>query len=471
MARTRWRPRSLLQLVLIGFGMVMLPLGILLGQSSQALKQLSVLADESARQAVEYTRRAQSISSLALDIERTARQYQVVEDADLLDVLQQQQAQFIRLLSMRFETLPTPETEPMLQALMPKLATLGAGQDPTPDAALEALTELVPLSQEYQNSSRQQVDQALEQMRQHTLHVRQRIWWQAALLIGLSLLLVVLFSYLIVRPIHRLERRIRSIGDPDAPEEKTPLRGPAELVMLGERLDWLTERLDEVDAQKRQFLRHMSHELKTPLASIREAGDLLHDQVLGPLTDEQRDITDLLSENSRQLQALIEQLLDYNLLQGHQDVDKRDFDLRALLDEVLVGYRLTVRQKAIEVILPDPETLCFGDRRLIRRSLDNLISNAVFYGDEQGIIRVEIERQNDNQKVRVGNTGPKIPPADAQHIFEPFRQGSAKRNGPVKGSGIGLSVAADCARVQGGQIHLIDRDDVDVCFEIILPTA
>ena len=106
--------------------------------------------------------RKESISSLALDIERTARQYQVVEDADLLDVLEQQQAQFLRLLSMRFETLPTPETEPMLQALIPKLATLGVAQDPTPDAALEALAELVPLSQEYQNSSRQQVDQALE---------------------------------------------------------------------------------------------------------------------------------------------------------------------------------------------------------------------------------------------------------------------------------------------------------------------
>src|SRR5690554_4215338 len=82
----RWRPRSLFQLVLLAFLVVMLPLGVLMFQAAQALSELSRLADVSARQAVEETRRARTLGSLALELERSARQYAVVEQESLLEI-------------------------------------------------------------------------------------------------------------------------------------------------------------------------------------------------------------------------------------------------------------------------------------------------------------------------------------------------------------------------------------------------
>ncbi len=84
--------------------------------------------------------------------------------------------------------------------------------------------------------------------------------------------------------------------------------------MLGERIVWLHDKLKELELQKYQFLRHVSHELKTPLAVLREGTDLLCEQLVGPLTPDQLEICQMLDENSRRLQTLIERLLDFNRL-------------------------------------------------------------------------------------------------------------------------------------------------------------
>src|SRR5437016_2212245 len=88
-------------------------------------------------------------------------------------------------------------------------------------------------------------------------------------------------------------------------------RCPEDLQSLGERLDWLRRRLAELEAEKNRFLRHLSHELKTPLTVLREGAELLNDQVGGPLAPPQRQIVAIMRDNSVKLQRLIQDLLDY----------------------------------------------------------------------------------------------------------------------------------------------------------------
>src|SRR5690625_1618570 len=102
----RWRPRSLLQLVLLAFLVVMLPLGVLMYQAGQALSELSHLADVSARQAVEESRRARVLSNLAVEMERSARQYAVLEQESLLGLYAERHREFRELLAQQRQFLP-----------------------------------------------------------------------------------------------------------------------------------------------------------------------------------------------------------------------------------------------------------------------------------------------------------------------------------------------------------------------------
>ncbi len=95
---------------------------------------------------------------------------------------------------------------------------------------------------------------------------------------------------------------------------------------MGKRIIWLSERLAWLESQRHQFLRHLSHELKTPLASMREGTELLADRVAGPLTPEQQEIVEILDSSSRNLQKLIEQLLDYNRKQADGPVAREAVD-------------------------------------------------------------------------------------------------------------------------------------------------
>ncbi len=465
----RWRPRSLLQLVLLAFLMVMLPLAVLMFQAGQALSELSRLADQSARQAVDETRRARTLGALALEMERSARQYAVVEEESLLDIFDERLAEYRRLLARQRQLLPDDPDVEALAGQLDRLAEL-------PGLPLEEfkarLTDFLPFvehTEAMRHATNQRIDERLEAIRQRAETVQHRLWWQTAALVSASLILMLLFTRLIVRPVRQLERRILGIGSGGQDAPMTPVQGPAELVSLDERLDWLASRLEELEEQKQQFLRHMSHELKTPLASVREGSSLLADGVAGELSQHQREILDLIDASGSELQQLIEQLLDYNLLQHNRRLELEQLDVATVVKEVLAKHRLGLQQKGMAVRCFDGPLAWRLDRTATARLLDNLVSNAIAYGEDGGELEIRARPSTDRLVLEVANSGEPIPEEDRPRLFEAFYQGSIRRKGALKGSGIGLSVAADCARLQHGSLALVDDDRLAVCFRLILP--
>ncbi|MBF8222302.1 sensor histidine kinase [Halomonas sp. 328] len=466
----RWRPRSLLQLVLLAFLVVMLPLGVLMFQAGQALAELTRLADVGARQAVEETRRARALTSLSLEMERSARQYAVVEDPGLMAIFSERHAEFESLLRDQRRLLPD---DPDIRALFPLLEELAS----LPDAAgaevrerLDAFAALANHAEAVRRATNRKIDERIEAIRERADNVQARLWLQTLALVSASLALMLLFTWLIMRPIRQLERRILGIGgDSRTAPVAHSIQGPAELVQLGERLDWLSARLGEVEAQKQQFLRHMSHELKTPLASVREGTALLCDGVAGGLDPRQREILELIDASGEELQRLIEQLLDYNLLQHHREVDTLRFDMTALIEELLAKHRLALTHKGMRVSAPVVSLEWCADRTATGRILDNLLSNAIAYGEDGGVLEIRQRREGATLVLEVANSGAAIDESDRARLFEPFYQGRARRQGALKGSGIGLSVAADCARMQQGTLELVTDDLLPVCFRLTLP--
>ncbi|WP_425445081.1 sensor histidine kinase [Zobellella endophytica] len=456
-------------MVLIAFTLVLLPLILLVIQNSRSLEQVIQLAQDGIESAVVDTRRASDLNDLALDMERTIRRYAVLETPDL-------RLSYLRLLERYRQELDSlllvVEAGPLAASLQDQLI----GLVDLAQAGGEQIREQVGVFDAFNSGTleldrltREQIDGRIQQVREHVIQVRQRLWVLSAALGGASLLLVLLFTYLIIRPVRQLERRILSLGAGVEPDERA-IRGPAELVELGERLLWLHHRLRELEAQKMQFLRHLSHELKTPLASLREGADLLAEKVTGPLTQEQEEICELLVHNSFRLQGLIEQLLDYNRVQQVQ-VYQEPVAVLPLLEQSLEAHRLTIENKAMRVSLELDESPPMADGHRLKLVLDNLISNAVNYGDAGGLIRIEARAREDDYYLSVANSGQPIPEQDRERIFEPFVQGSQERTGVLKGSGIGLSIAREAAISMGGRLAL-DTSVADlVCFELCLPKS
>lgn len=465
----RWRPRSLLQLVLIAFVVVMLPLGVLMFQAAQAVTELTRLADISARQAVEETRRARTLGALALEMERSARQYAVLEQDSLLEIYVERLEEYRQLLALQRRLLPE---DPVVAALEEQLESLGELPELTAEALesrLDAFPAFAERTEALRQATNQRIDARIDVIRERARMVQSQLWWQTGALVSASLVLMLLFSWLIIRPVRHLERRILRIGSGTRDESPRPVQGPAELIELDERLDWLASRLDELEAEKQRFLRHMSHELKTPLASVREGAALLADGVAGELATQQLEILELIDGSGRELQRLIEQLLDYNLLQHNRRVEIERLDVATLLREVLAKHRLALANKGMRVDAFDGPVEWSLDSTATGHILDNLVSNAIAYGADGGVLEIRASRRRDSLELEVANSGDPIPEVDRPRLFEAFYQGSVRRQGPLKGSGIGLSVAADSARLQGGELSLVEDSRLAVCFRLTLP--
>ncbi|ART62289.1 sensor histidine kinase [Kushneria marisflavi] len=469
--KRRWRPRSLLQQVLTAFLLVMLPIGVLIHLAGQSFSQLSELADVSAREAVDETRRARQLTNLSTDMERSARQYAVLDDQSLLEIYGERRARYSDLLN---EHAAFMGDSPLIQSLRRQLTVLETL--PTPgenslSAQLSEFSRFTASTEALAEATRRQVDARIDEIRAQASQVTTRLWQATLALVSFSLVLILFFTWRIIRPIRQLEQRILGIGGSGDTEETRPIQGPLELVNLEERLEWLSARLKELEEQKQQFLRHMSHELKTPLASIREGSGLLADGVVGEMSQRQREIVLLIDESGQELQTLIEQLLDYNLLQQNRRLNVTRFDVASVIHEVLSKHRLALQQKGMVVEERRAPLYWQADRARTARILDNLVSNAIAYGDDEGRLYISASADQQHLTLDVANSGQPINERDRDHLFEPFYQGSSQRKGPLKGSGIGLSVAAESARAQHGTLSLIEDsiNGCEVCFELVLP--
>lgn len=469
----RWSlfPRSLRQLVMLAFLLILLPLLVLAWQAWQSLNALSAQAALTNRTTLIDARRSEAMTNAALEMERSYRQYCVLDDPTLARVYQSQRKRYSEMLDAHAGVLPDEKIWQSLRQSLNDLAKIqchNSGPDAQASAWLEgfasANTEMVQATRTVVFSRGQQLQQEIAERGQF-------FGWQALVLFLVSLAMVLLFTRMIIGPVKGLERMINRLGEGRALSNQAVFSGPRELRSVGQRIIWLSERLAWLESQRHQFLRHLSHELKTPLASMREGTELLADEVVGPLNAEQQEVVAILDNSSRNLQKLIEQLLDYNRKLADGAVDLESVELAPLVEMVLSAHSLPARAKMMHTAVTLDAPTCLAEPMLLMSVLDNLYSNAVHYGAESGNIYIQSSTQGARVYIDVVNTGTPIPEAEKTMIFEPFYQGSHQRKGAVKGTGLGLSIARDCIRRMQGELQLVDDSAGDVCFRIALPLA
>jgi two-component system sensor histidine kinase GlrK len=295
-----------------------------------------------------------------------------------------------------------------------------------------------------------------------------------------QLILLVIFSTAVVltmslaltryisRPIAELDGAIRQLGGADFTRRIT-VRGPEDLRSLGERLDWLRRRLAELEAEKNRFLRHLSHELKTPLTALREGAELLNDQVVGPLAPPQRQVVSIMRDNSVKLQRLIEDLLDYQrALHAAASLAPKPAALDSVIREALRPHELAMQAKGQHLALELEKLNVEVDAEKLASIVDNLVGNAVKFTPPGGSISVTARASGADAVIDVVDSGPGVPVEEREAIFGSFFRGRAKASGRVEGTGLGLAIAREFAEAHGGRIQVMPRSS-GAHFRVTLP--
>ena len=474
MALGRLRLRSLTGLIFIGFSILAVPL--LVGVVGAAV-QIRRLADDSEQMvlmAVATTRQAQVLLRQVALMERTARLYQIVGRPALLDAFDRSR-QGLETSLTAIEKLPgAAERAEATRAMRESAATvagkLHASSGGTVRAGIAALSEVERLAEQLAQLAGRQIDRDLQELRERTSLARRNLLWQSTALVPITLALGFLFTVRVIRPLRSIDEAISALGHGQL-QQPISIRGPSDLQALGSQLEWLRRRLLEIADERNRFLRHMSHELKTPLANIREGSELLTEGAVGTLDPEQREVAGIMRENSLRLQRLIENLLSYSEWQARRGaLELSEFELKPLVDTTLEQYLLPLNSRRIRLDTDVPAGLLLrADRPKLRLIVDNLLSNAVKFTPDGGTITLRAAAKDDWLELEVADTGPGIAPEDRSRIFEAFYQGATPAGSLVRGTGIGLSVVEEFVRAQGGSVELMDGEFAGAHFRVRLP--
>lgn len=470
------RPRSLTSLLLVGILLVVVPLAGAVLQAGTQLGRLATEADTLVREGVELSGETQSLFRHLTAYERSANLYLLLADPRLLEASRATQQQILDTTA-RLETFPLdPPTRERLEALrratLAALAALefGGPADPGRPARLATrLEELAAVADAVAADARADLETRLADLERRITATRERLTLWLAALVPAAVVLGLFFVLGVLRPLRRIDQAITELGR-GAFSRPIAIQGPSDIEALGRQLEWLRVRLVELAQEKNRFLRHMSHELKTPLANIREGTDLLLDGAVGELDAQQREVTGILRDSGLKLQQLIENLLSYSAWQSQATVlELSKFPLASVIRPAFDAQRLGIAARRIEVRHEIADLELRADRAKLRLIFDNLLSNALKFTPPGGTITVRARRVGPQVVIDFADTGPGIPANERERVFEAFYTGSTPQAGPLKGSGIGLSVVVEFVAAHGGRVELGNGEFPGAHFRIRLP--
>jgi signal transduction histidine kinase len=292
----------------------------------------------------------------------------------------------------------------------------------------------------------------------------------------------------ITRPLGTITNAAATIARGDY-ATRVPRAGDAELVRLADSFNDMVQEISEshdalgkqtdvakaANRAKSDFLATMSHELRTPLNAIGGYVDLMDMGLRGPVNEAQRRDLSRIRAAQQHVLGLISSMLDFSRIEaGHVTYDLQPVALSSFLEglDVLVAPQAASKSFTLEYVPPDPALGALADREKLRQILLNLLSNAIRHTPSGGQITLDaLASDGDHVTVHVRDTGPGIPEAKHEEIFEPFVQLDRTLARPREGVGLGLSISRDLARGMGGELSVENRPTGGACFTLRLVRA
>lgn len=441
-------------------------------------------------------------------IEETAVKFRITRDSAYLRQFRDAVAGFDNgLRTLAEEPLSIEERAEVdrLVAAWDEFTEHAAGIDAAmhPDPALDALLLEIQTSIDELRAQTQRVAAASREVMERRLaesaaaaRKAERVTWGAAIV---ALTASILVSGLIIRSVadalSRLKEGTRQVAEGNF-DYRLELGRRDEFGQLAQDFNAMNHRLGELDRMKRDFLSKVSHDLKTPLASMQETLQLLLDGMPGPLTDSQRRLLVLNQESGRRLSAMIGKILQLSAMEaGTVGLEIGTYSLAGVVQEAVDHTAMAGAERGVRITteLPGPGVLLDCDREQILQVLFNLIENATKFSPPDGVVRVSARyaehRPDDVPEERwaavkhgpargagvacieVADDGPGVPDDEKEAIFERFYQANAGRKVAGRGVGLGLTICREIVDSHGGAIWVRDGVDGGSTFAVLLPGA
>lgn len=301
----------------------------------------------------------------------------------------------------------------------------------------------------------------------YAIQDRMILYFVAAAAAALAAALV--FSRVITRPIAALTRVIQRMGKGDL-SARVPVRGSGELRRLAETFNTMSEKLESLDRSRNQFVSNASHELKTPLATMKI---MLESVIYQPeMEKELRNefLGDINSEIDR-LNLVISDLLTLVRMdtQGMR-LNRQNMDLSEILSSVVHKLAPMAEKKRQRLTLHmSGECPMYADASKLTQVVYNIIDNAIKYTQAGGSVSVSLQRTGRNVTVAVQDNGPGIPVDDQTHIFDRFYRVDKARSRETGGTGLGLSIVHQIVRLHGGEVKVESQEGKGSLFTVELP--
>jgi len=471
----RWLlPKSLNGFLLLGLVVLAGPLLFAILNATVQMRRLASTSQHLVADSVRTTRISQDMFAQLALLERSARLYLVLTDPSVLAAFRQHDQRISEDAAALHGALRGIQARTQLQQFedaldqIRSLVLVSPGGARSASRLSQTFTQLSDLAGGIADLSNRQIDGDVGSLQRQTDRERRELFQESTLLLPLVLIVVLLFALRLSRPLRQIDRAIGELGRGNF-SRAIAISGPIDLERLGHQLEWLRNRLLELAQERNRFLRQMSHELKTPLANIREGTELLMDGAVGELGSGQREVTAILRDNGIKLQRLIENLLSFSAWQSNNTgLELSEFRLRPIVKQVLENQQLTLVSQRVRLDVHVEDVTLSADRGKIRLILENLLSNAIKYSPRGGVIYLRALASGEELILEVADSGPGVPLEDRARIFEAFYTGRSPA-GHVRGTGIGLSVVNEFVNVHKGTIEVVDGEFPGAHFRMRMP--
>ncbi len=296
------------------------------------------------------------------------------------------------------------------------------------------------------------------------------------ILIVISLIVCLLIGVLssvmsdvIIGPIERFTRIIRGM-EGDTPDKHVPVMGKDEVAELGVAFNSLIDKLEEMEEKRRLFVSNASHELKTPLSSIK----LLSDSILSMNELDEESVREFMGDINGEIDRLtkiIDRLLSLTKLDvGDDQLDLKVTDLNEMADRIVKSLLPVSEDKNVTLSnATNKEALAMVDREKFWQVVYNITDNAIKYTPSGGTVTVYVFNDGEFCRIEIVDTGIGIPEDDINKIFDRFYRVDKARARESGGTGLGLSIANDVVMMHEGKILVDSTEGVGTKFIIIVP--
>lgn len=421
------------------------------------LQQLSDMSNSTEQQIEKLSDIGHSLGEQGEVFERSSRQWVALDDVSFADTAIRANQELLRL-AQQLNDFPDQSLHNLGASLSGWSAVSGGlllqSAKESKDSLSKQYEQLSTLSKSFGLISKRTIDGS-RQIWEQRLIVERKLADRIALAsLVLSIAVGVLLSRWISRPVRLLLPKIDRLSH-GARRQDWEIKAPNDWLRVADALSNLDKRLSALETEKVRFFRHVSHELKTPLASIKEATSLLSDEIAGPILPQQQELASIIMANVDLLRGRVDTLLNNDVANWLETpVGAAQIRFELLCNQSLAVLEPLLRAKNLKIKREASVDNVWGDAEKLRTVMDNFLSNAIRFSPKEGEIAISLVVENQIACIDVRDQGPGVSDECRNKVFEPFFTGEPPV-GEVPGTGIGLTMVKTFAQAMGGDAECI----------------